>query len=274
MSMNQPSTTHIDAHRLVQTVMDLLRPSRGLVLEIGFGNGTYANAFAAHRPLYHTIIEPDPLRAEQARAWACSHPHITVIESQWQNALPLLKTFDTILFNERALSPTEELEQYRETSHLVLKQGKELLSMIHTTFPHLKNLRYSDEDLDLFYEQTGQFHQKDVAYFFYELRNQDQISQDQYQKALEKYHLKKEHTLKTIFSSQPLVDPTFHILDACLKHHMLAGSRFCCCCNGSSSKYEQAQFFEYIITNSDLNYEERLVTTDREMLVFCVEKCV
>jgi hypothetical protein len=271
--MNQPATTDTDAHRLVQTVMDLLRPSKGLVLEIGFGDGTYTNALATCRPSYHTIIEPNSLRAEQARAWSYSHPHITIIEAQWQNALPLLKTFDTIFLNEQALSPVGDIAQYRETSHLVLKQGKELLSMVHTTFPHLKSLRYSDDDLDLFYEQTGQFYQRDVAYFFYELRSQEQISEDQYQNAIEKYRLKKEHSVKTIHSAQPL-DPTFDILDACLTHHMLAGSRFCCLCSGPSSKYEQAQFFERIITNPDLNYEERLITTDREMLIFCVEKCV
>lgn len=244
----------------------------GHVLEIGFDTRTCAQHIAPYNPIHHTIIESDPHKVEYARKWATSYNNVLVMEGNWQEALPSLKTFDTIFFNERALSPG--LASNEELGHLALSKGKELLSMIMQTFPQLKTLRYSDEDLDLFYQQIDPSQRKQVSYFFHELHTQGQISSAQYERTTQKYSLSKDFVTKNIFISESVSNSLFNLLTTCLAHHMAPGGRFYCCCSNPTSKYEDAQFFEHIITNSHLNYEEFFSPSDPETLIICIEKCV
>ena len=65
---------------------------------------------------------------------------------------------------------------------------------------------------------------------------------------------------------------------------MRKGSRFSCFCNNPSSKFEDAQFFEHIIMNVNVDYHEKLIPVEvpkeceyypfNEALVMTVEKGV
>jgi hypothetical protein len=243
----------------LQILIDHLRPS-GEVLEVGFALGYSAARIQTYHPKRHTIIEPDPKTAKKALKWAKDNPAISVLCDAWENALPKLGVFDAIFFN----APGEELE----VSSGIVQKGKELVAMVKQQLPQLMNLRYSDSDIDAFFSQAISLQPRETAYFLHELRQNKQISEQQYEKTLQKYRLEKAEagTLKMIETPK---DCTLAFLKACLKNHMRKGSRFSCFTNSPISKYENPEFFESIITNPNLDYQEKLIN---EHLVITVEK--
>ncbi|HSX03434.1 MAG TPA: hypothetical protein VLG76_01760, partial [Rhabdochlamydiaceae bacterium] len=165
--------------------------------------------------------------------------------------------------------------------NLVLQRGKEVLAMVEKELPQLKTIRYSDHDLDEFYQAVGRFQPEEMPRFLSELKANGQIQNEQYERMIEKYHIQRE-TPKINVLVERRVDHSFAFLEACLKKHMQKGSRFSCFSNDPTSKYENPQFFEQIITNSDLDYQEKLIPVTvpetceyykhKEALVILIEK--
>ncbi|HSX03909.1 MAG TPA: class I SAM-dependent methyltransferase, partial [Rhabdochlamydiaceae bacterium] len=137
----------------IEALIDTLRPF-GEVLEVGFSQGYAANKIHSFPIKHHIIIESDPEVAKEAIKWANVHPNVTVIEAPWLNVLPTLGVFDAIFFNEFSLDRLPSI-QPQGIENLVLQRGKEVLAMVEKELPQLKTIRYSDHDLDEFYQAVG-----------------------------------------------------------------------------------------------------------------------
>lgn len=261
-------------------LIDELNPS-GKVLEVGFALGYSATRIQSYQPKHHTIIESNPEIAANAAKWAKNNPTISVIQDRWEHALPKLGIFDAIFFNDFEPEIEAERAYQREMGNLVVQKGKELIATVKEQLPQLMSTRYSDSDLEEFFSQIGQFHPPEMANFACELRKNEQISAQQYEKLIHKYRLEKKEApgVKMI---EKRADNMLAFLQACLKNHMGKGGRFSCFASNPISKYENPEFFESIITNPNVDYHERLIAVDvpktceyykhTEALVMLIEK--
>ena len=264
----------------MEACIDALQP-KGDTLEVGFGCGYSATQIQKYHPKSHTIIEYHPLVAERARAWAKAHPHVRIVEDTWQNALDKLGTFDTIFFDDYPLESAGEqkaLLEKGESANLVVREGKKKMAEIEQKFSFLKEMRYSDADIDVFFKlmkSEGKVEPKVFLRFFFDLAEKGNISAVQLDNVLKR--LKQEGLISdtdlTKFkeSRKPLVqdfsqraagDRLFEFLDRCLKKHMKIGSRFSCYLNDPTSKFEDEKFFNLVITNPNLEYHEKLIPID------------
>lgn len=241
----------------LEALIDELQPF-GDVLEIGFGHGYAADRIQTFKPKSHTIIEADPERLLEARAWAKKHSNITIIESTWQNKLPTLGIFDTLFFNDDLIDSDRGMicrihpEKIAQSS----SQAKELLSKFEEQIPQL-SANYTDQDIDDFYQKIGQYNLKELFDFFGKLKEYGFITEKQYQQTLKKYHLEPDESPKKQVINQG--DTSFVFLEDCLKNHMRKRSRFSCFSKDVTSKYEDSQFFDHVITNPYIDYHEKVI---------------
>ncbi|HEY2810757.1 MAG TPA: class I SAM-dependent methyltransferase [Rhabdochlamydiaceae bacterium] len=236
----------------LEGLIDALRPF-GTVLEVGFNLGVAATRIQTFKPKSHTIIEADPRRADQALLWAKDYKNIQVLSGSWEKYLPELGRFDSIFFDDYSLGLDTRV--LHATSH----SEKELLNCVEMAIPNLRSMQYSDADLDLFYQEKGKDHPEETARFLSELCERGQISSEQYERMLSEQHLERIALSKkmALSISTSVKDNCALFLEACLKDHMHLGSRFSCFSGNPASKYDHPWFFENIITNPDLDYQER-----------------
>jgi hypothetical protein len=253
MSEQKPCRMPWEKH-YIEALIDALHPS-GRALEVGFGLGYSATRIQTYQPQTLTIIESDPEAAKRAIQWASQYSNVSVIQETWQNTLPKLGHFDAIFFNDSPLETQAQMKERQETCTSFLSRGKEMFALVDEKLPQLKSMHYSDQDLDEFYQQVGVSSPKETARFLSELKSNRQISEEQYEQMIQKYHLERENLL----TRKQWVDPVLIFLQACLKNHMVKGSRFSCFSNHPFSKFEDPQFFEQVITNPDIDYHESLI---------------
>jgi hypothetical protein len=244
----------------LKALIDHLQPS-GKVLEVGFALGHSSTYIQTFQPLSHTIIESDPSVAIQAKSWVSQNPSISIIEGHWENVLTDLGVFDAIFFNDFKPELSVEKAQAHEIGNLAVQKGENLIANIKEEIPQLMGICYSDSDLDLLFKSTDQPSLSFLSKFLYELMQKDQISKNQYDKAIVKYKLQKIETVD-MNNLNKKCDPMLHFLEICLNHHMHKGSRFSCFSGDPTSKFENPEFFESIITNPDIEYEEKLMPID------------
>jgi hypothetical protein len=244
----------------IQAIIDALHPS-GDVLEVGFNFGIGAECIQQYQPKSHTIIEEDPERFEFAKKWASGRLNVAVIAGSWQKVLPGLPVFDTIFFNENPATFAQEIliHQKQEEIANIANVSKELLNTLEEEFARV-DVHYSDKEIDEFYEQVGQFNVKELPRFFENLQKKGFITKSQYASVLKRYKL--DQAQSDTASSMPLSasDPMIGCLQECLKAHMRKGSLFSSYCVDCTSKYENPEFFEKVITNLDVDYQERVLS--------------
>ena len=255
----------------LDALIDELRPF-GEVLEVGFALGISSKRIQTFNPKHHTIIESDPKIAAKAATWADGNPNISVVQSNWQTALATLGRFDSIFFNEFSGG----IEQ--EKALKIVQKGDQLVSKIQEEFPQLASLRYSDTDIYEFFCKVEPFQREQMSQFLHELRENSYITDEQYQKFVDKYLLEKKICKK--IEKHP--DEMMLFLKACLKKHMRKGSRFSAVCNCPISKYEIPEFFETIITSPHFEYQEKHISIEvskscafypyKEALVMALER--
>lgn len=265
----------------LEALIDKLRPS-GHVLEVGFGLGYSAAHIQTYHPEQLTIIEKDPKIAKKAVQWAKHQPHVSVIEGKWQDVLPKLGLFDAIFFNDLDLKKETEIQQAREMGHLVRAKETQLSALVAETLPQLTTIRYSDQDLEAFYQEVGQFNLKDLPRFLFTLKSNGQISDTQYEMMIQKYQLEKNEVENRPAPISRPEDNSFAFFQACLQNHMKKGSRFSCFSTTPQSKFENASFFEQVITNPYFDYHEEIIPVAvpndcsyykyQEALVMLIEK--
>ncbi len=259
-----------DLHRMewekpyLEALVDALCPS-GDVLEVGFGSGYAAVHIQTHQPKHHTIIEIDPNIFEQAAQWAKNRSNVAVIQGTWQSILPELGSFDAIFFNDCSFVLEAETLQVQKMGRAALNSKEELESWVEDKIPQLKSMQYTDADLDAFYQESGKHYPYETARFISELHSKGQISSRQYEQMINDHHLEKmtPHTKPSVRNSiYSMKDNTRAFLEICLKNHMRPGAIFTCFSNNPASKYDCPWFFEHIITNPDLEYQERWMPVD------------
>lgn len=238
----------------VESLIDQLHPF-GETLEVGFGFGDAANRIQTYQPKSHTIIEFDPQVAEQAKLWAKDHKNVKVLQGSWEEALADLGVFDTIFFKGHSLNGQEELIvlSYEEMTSASNK-AREMLNSLEEHLSKTKR-QFSDQEIDDFYEQVGQFNLKKLPDFLLGMKERGNISEKQYKNFIIKYSLGKPSEDCTKAATDE-TDPMLAFLEECLKKHMKKGSRFSSFILGSTSKYEDSQFLDRIINNPELDYQE------------------
>ena len=227
----------------LEVLIDALHPS-GDILEVGFRSGYAAELIQKYHPESHTIIESDAVAAKEAKKWIGGRASVTLIEQPWQTALPRLAVFDVIFF---ALREEEQI------------------------IPQLTKMRYGDADLEAFCEKSGKEAPEQVYRFLHELEHTGQISKEQKEKMIRKFHLKGKDAPP--FKAKRS-DNTLPFLEQCLASHMRKGSRFSCFLEDAASKSEDPRFFDRIIANPLLDYKEKLVSLPEghEALIILIEK--
>lgn len=242
--------------------IDELQPF-GDVLEIGFGLGYSASHIQSYKPKSHTIIEYHPLIAQKARDFAKKHPHVTIIEDTWQNALKNLGVFDCIFFDDYPLESQqylEKIEKESQESSLIVKQAELLIKEINQQFPNLSTQKYSDQDLDNFVKTVASEPEEQLVIFLQQLYNNQQITKQQFERLTKNHNMHlKEPSEKQTFNFQGPSDRLFSFLQPCLASHMRNGSRFSCFLSDPSSKLIDPRFSE-IIANPYLDYQEKQIS--------------
>lgn len=286
-------------------IIDELKP-KGDVLEIGFGCGYSADCIQSFNPKSHTIVECHPEVLKKAKAWAKGKKNVKIVEDTWQNALKKLGKFDTIFFDDYPLGNPEETQSYlgmKNVGNMILDQGQKIMSKLQLKMRFLKDLVYSDEDIEYFFSHLKNKDQIDPHHylpFFYELKSNGNISDKQYDmmvKRLKKEKLiddavekefeekqKHEESLEKEFDFHENQDRFFHFLEQCLKDHTNKGARISCYLDNPSSKYQDDKFLNHVITNPNLDYFEKEISVDvpksckyypfNKALVMVIEKMV
>lgn len=261
-------------------LIDFLNP-QGDVLEIGFRQEMAAEGIQKYHPQSHTIIVSDGAFAEKARQWASRYPGTKVIEGNWETQLKELGTFDAIFYHGdlaledeiaiiHFLFPEESLKKNQE--------AKELLEILQEKVKQVKR-QFSDQEIEDFYQTTGKLNPDELALFFKNLKEHGNISNAQYEESLKKYKIADQQLTTPAMSPEEVSKPDamLLLLEECLTKHMKQGSRFSSFGSNQTSKYEDVHFFETIITNSDVDYQEstipiKLPDKTRQGLLFVVEK--
>lgn len=242
----------------LEALIDELHP-HGDVLEVGFGLGYAAERIQSFKPKTHTIIEQNHELANAARSWAKKYPHVSIFEDSWESKLPHLGIFDTLFFNDYPIdSEAGMLKRINpEEIKMTSIQAKELLDKLEGQISQIE-MHYTDQEIEEFYQTKGQFNLSELPHFFKKLKEYGYITEKQYREVLKKYHLDKAESQGKAMTKEE--DRAFAFLEDCLKNHMRKGSRFSCFSNEITSKYEDAQFFENVITNPYIDYHEKVVS--------------
>lgn len=253
---------------------------KGDVLEVGFGCGYASSTIQSYQPKSHTIIEYHPIVASKARAWSKNHSDVTIIENTWQDALPSLGMFDTIFFDDYPLESEQEMLEMQQTqkhAQGALLKGQKKMEELEHTISILKNIKYTDQDINFFFTHMDQNHSAEETHFlrfFFDLEDKKNISQEQLETIIQRLHREKKVTTATLtkfldtrqeeteqreFHFRAPGDRLFNFLESCLKDHMRKGARFSCYLNDPTSKFEDEKFFKKIITNPYLEYKELII---------------
>jgi hypothetical protein len=258
-----------------EALIDALNP-KGAVLQIGFGQGFAADRIQKFKPTKHVIIESNPQTFEEAKKWANKKLNVVLVQDTWENALANQGDFDALFVDDR---PTVEdniavtyflfPEETRQTSEEVQKLLISLEKQIKELAP-----KFSNQDIEDFYQKTGQYNLAELPRFFQKLRENGNISQKQYEGALKKYLSAPQKADSATQTKK--TDSLLRFLEKALGH-MSKGGRLTAFLGKQTSKYEDAQFFDEIITNVDLDYTENAVSikmsdTTRQGLIILIEK--
>lgn len=244
----------------IMTLVKSLKPTES-VLQIGFVSAEISNFIQDFKPKSHTIIESNSQLSEEIKAWSAAHTNSTVITETWEHALPKLGNFDFILFSDDSETSTQDtLHQFDkdEMVHIADKSNK-MIEQLAEKMAQVK-VKFTDEQVEDFYQNVGKSYLKELPKFFENLVKNGNLTEEQHKKIIKKYLSGIPSTNEDSQQTQTIKDPLLNCLDKCLKDHMQKGSRFVSFTAKAVSKYEDAQFFEKIITNSSCNYQEEVVT--------------
>ena len=258
--------------KAVKELVNLLQPV-GDVLEIQFTSGLAAKLIQEQQPKSHTVIEPEVALAKKAMAV----PKATVIQKPWKEGLLQLGTYDAILVG-RDFGDVQNagLKEHHGLATMALRKEKDLHEMIEKQLPELAQIKYSDKDLEAFCRQLEKEHRKNLPRFLYQLKQRGQITEAQYEKVLTEHKLPKEQSEPIPVRIDRSSDRIFEVLSICLDKHMRKGSRFVCFLD--ESNYENPSFFDQVITNPFVNYQEKRIKgtsssgSEESVLAMLVEK--
>lgn len=258
-------------------LINAFRPT-GDVLEVGFGAGDAAEHIQTFHPKSHTIIVSDAKAAKEATSWAKKHPHTQIIQKPLKQALSQLKAYDAIFFHDYPTESDLEIMGFlfpEDTIHST-DRAKDVLNKLKAQIAQVK-VKYSDKEIDDFYQKIGQFNMHELPAFFKMLRDNGNITKKQLETVIHKYHLKHAEEDRKLGKPAKGREPMLQFLIDCFENHLRNHGRFTCFLNNPTSKYEDFDFFESVIVNPFIDYKETplsIHTSDktREALLIVVEK--
>lgn len=256
-------------------LIEALAPS-GDFLQIGFSRDT-ADYFQNFKVNSHTIIASTPEAIQEGIEWASKDPSRKIIQGSWIKELPKLGKFNTILFNEYTELDESQTLNYILSDEIIagVAQTKELLQELGKEMAQV-SAKYSNEELESFYQKIGQHKKDKVNHFFRNLMVNGNITKEQYNDFIRKHNLEfVEPIQEGLILDKPAA--MIQCLQECLNSHMEVGSRFAAFSNDIVSKYDDAHFFDQIITNYEVDFKEKLIPLNLqgknfEALVLLVEK--
>ncbi len=194
------------------------------------------------------------------------------IQGHWESVLPKFSQFDAIYFNEYPLKEGLALINYLFPDDLLKtsEQAQEILGDLEQEMSQSKR-QFSDKEIEDFYQAIGKFRSEELSKFFETLKENGNISKDQYDNALKKYKV------QSVLQAKSKVNNMLFFLLDCLNHHMKKDGRFSCFLNLQTSKYQDSQFYESIINNPFVDYHEtkinlKLSDKTREALIILITK--
>lgn len=256
-------------------LIDALAPS-GDLLQIGFSRDI-ADYFQKHQIKSHTIIASTPEAIQEGIEWASKDPSRKLIQGSWEKELPKLGKFNSILYFEYSDLDHVETLNYIFSDEILAQIGKakELLGDLSKEMA-LVTVKYSNEDLEKFYEKIGKHKRDKLGNFLRNLMVNGNITKEQYGDFIEKHELKDLDVLpqNIMFDKSGAM---VACLEECLKNHLQVGGRFVSYSNDIISKYDDSNFFDKVISNYGVDYQEKLIPLrangkNFDALVVVVEK--
>jgi len=191
----------------IERCLKALTP-KGHVLIVGFGLGYSARLiYEKYRPKTLTIVEKDPLSLRNAKEWAKSHLKVKVIEGDFEKALPDLKTFDEIFFDDKPvvqpliLKKIGEKKSLSQKLALLKKMLKEESSLLKVSTFSDKKLTKLEEDL----KSQEEMPQDEFLSFLNFLEQQDCITLKQKRQALGRMGLSLPPTREEMAQAERLL---------------------------------------------------------------------
>lgn len=147
----------------------------------------------------------------------------------------------------------------RDRALQALSREKEIQQMVASQVPQLTTMRYSDQDLVEFCAAVPAQEKRYLSRFLGQLYEQGQIALDQYDRVLASEGLEKATACATQEKDQATLeqDLFIRVVLYCLEHCMHSGSRLGAFLRVSN--YEEARFFDQVITNIDVDYFEEVL---------------
>lgn len=252
----------------IQALVQHSKPN-GDVLEIGFFKPSVLEIRKFH-PKSHTVIEADPQTAKKAKSLS----DLTLIENDWETAGNLLKDYDTIIINGYPFASSANSKLAitdLQFARGLLEEEKKIVKMVEETLPNLSTIKYTDADLDVFLAEIGNGQAEDIVRFLQSLTQNGQISPIQYQDCLERHQLVKGKAAISSFWKNP--DSFLEFLSLYTQRMLRKGGRLFCYIDKNSSKYDDPEFFNQIITNPALKYEEKLIAVNSsEAIIMMIQR--
>lgn len=170
------------------------------------------------------------------------------------------KAFDVIVIHRNLKKLQEPLSpQEKDRAMQALSREEEIHQMVSKEMPHLTAIRYSEPDLLAFCAAVPPAEKQYLPAFLSQLHEQGQITLDQYERLLVAEGLEKVAPSQPPVKSETALeqDLFIRVVLYCLEHCMHEGSRL-----GAFlriSNYEDARFFDGVITNPNVDYVEEVV---------------
>lgn len=240
-----------------KVLVETLAPT-GDYLQIGCFSGG-CDLHKAAKLKSHTVIASSSKEGRDKKEAKEGEGVCKVLEGSWESELPKLGKFDTILYFNYTPDDDTTTLNYLFTDKIIdeVEKSKELFKELGTEMAQI-TVQYTMEDLEEFYNKIGQHHKQELTQFFKNLLNNKNITKELYNQSIKKFNLENIEP-KAEERAPRRQDPILDCLEECLNRHMPIGGRFAFFSNHVISRYEDAQFFERIITNSNTDYQEKLL---------------
>ncbi|MES2121418.1 MAG: hypothetical protein V4492_01415 [Chlamydiota bacterium] len=240
------------------------------VLQIGFIKKEFATEIQLKQPKSHVVVESRPERLHNAIKWSKKNRQAKILQGSWEAVLPSLSKFHAIVVEEGDATPVSGRET--QHAHVLLEKGAKLTQYVEEAVPGLNERKYSDQDLEEFCQHYASAQHSQISHFLAELKAKGQITGQQYEHVVAKYQLSRVDVAIAAKKAKA-ANPVFPFVSECL-NHLDNGGKFAMLLKEGASYFEDPQFFESIVTNPHLDYQEKTLklSAGRESLAMLIEK--
>lgn len=230
-------------------------PQNKKILVLGF-NPIFFETILKTSPEKIVLFEPQEALKQLATRWLKDFSFIEIISQNLQQHLENFGPYDVIFIHAlkensipKALSK-EEIIQAKD----LLNKVQDLKKSIHNEIGDLSAIRYTDEDLENFFAEFIDHDSKNLAQFILQLESNGQITKQQKVKFLSRVQMELQYSFHFSWDLDSCLD--------CLENHLKEKGCFLGVVNQKEDFYENPDFLEKILTNSNYDFEERFCEND------------